>query len=182
MPCEGSRVFVPVVGPLLDCVGEFFDGGVGASAYLFGGDLREPAFHEVQPGAVGRSEVESESRVFELPAFDLRCVVSGEVVQHDVHIQPGGHLGVDLIQERFEFFSPVTFCHSGYDLAGGHIESRVQIRCATTAVVMGSALGCRGQERQDRRCSVQGLYLGFLALRTAPPLTQAGSGTTRRCL
>ena len=70
MPDEGFGVVVPVLGPLVDGLGEFGYGSVGASSYLFGGEFGEPSFDEVHPGCVGGCEVEGESGVALEPALD----------------------------------------------------------------------------------------------------------------
>ena len=48
---------------------------VGAASDPFGGELGEPSFDEVHPGAVGRGEVEREPRVALEPASDLGGLV-----------------------------------------------------------------------------------------------------------
>ena len=72
-PFEWAGVFVPVVGPLLDCVCEFFDSRCGCLCiFLFGSDFCEPAFYKVNPWAVGRCEVENNIvDASMLPAFNF---------------------------------------------------------------------------------------------------------------
>ena len=104
MPYEWSGVAVPVFGPLVDGVGEFSHGSVGASAYVFGGEFGEPSLHEVHPRRVGGGEMEREAGVALQPALYGRSFVGGGVVQDDVYLQVGGYFTVDEVEEPAELF------------------------------------------------------------------------------
>lgn len=58
-PGERPWVVVPVIDEGADRGGELLDGGERAAA----GDDREKAFHEAQPGAVGRDKVQGDPLV-----------------------------------------------------------------------------------------------------------------------
>ena len=141
-PDEGVGVLVPLVGPFLYGGFEFFNGSVGASTYPFSGEFCEPAFDEVHPGAVGGSEMELESGMSEQPFAYFSGFVCGRVVQHYVNSEIFRGFFVDEVQEFDEFPRTVTRCHLGDDPTRNRIESRIQIRGATTFVVVCSTLGC----------------------------------------
>ena len=93
VPDVGLGVFVPVGDPGADRGDEVADRAVGAAFDPFRGQLGEPALDEIQPGAVGRREVEREARVAEQPALDRRRLVGRGVVEHDVHVEVRRHRG-----------------------------------------------------------------------------------------
>jgi hypothetical protein len=59
---------------------------------------------EVQPGAVGRHEVEREAGVATEPALDRRGLVGGGVVEHGMHVEVCRDRGVDQVEEAAELF------------------------------------------------------------------------------
>ena len=83
-PDEGPGVGVPVFDPVGDVAAECGDGVVGGAAQFLGGQLGEPAFDLVEPGAVGRGVVDREAPVASQLALDLRSLVVGGVVADDV--------------------------------------------------------------------------------------------------
>ena len=58
--------------------------------------LREPAFHGVQPRSTGRHEVKFETRVFLQPLLDGRCFVRRAVVRNYMQVKFCGRHAVDL--------------------------------------------------------------------------------------
>ncbi len=58
------------------------------------------------------------------PGLDLRCLVSGIVVHHEVHVWPLGHLGVDPLEEIEELGCPVSFVALADHRASGDVERR----------------------------------------------------------
>ena len=79
---EGLRILVV-------CLDEALDGGdqrahalMAAAFDLALGEQGEPAFHLIEPGGMGGSEVEMVARSFSQPASDERRLVGGIVI-HD---------------------------------------------------------------------------------------------------
>ena len=97
MPDEGFGVLVPVLGPLVDGVGEFGYGSVGAPAYLFGGEFGEPSLDEVAPRRVGGCEMEREPWMALQPAPYGLCFVGRRVVQHDMDVEFWWDFAVDEV-------------------------------------------------------------------------------------
>jgi hypothetical protein len=69
VPNEWLGLVVPVRDPGADRGDEVSDGAVAAALDPFGREFGEPAFDEVEPGTVGRGEVEGEARVAQEPAL-----------------------------------------------------------------------------------------------------------------
>ena len=55
--------------------------GKGATPEARAGDLREPAFHQIQPGAAGRHKVKVHARVAGQPPPHVRTLVGTQVIQ-----------------------------------------------------------------------------------------------------
>ncbi len=107
MPGVGAGILVPSVDPVLDRVSEFGDRAVGAASDPFGGEFGEPAFDQVEPGAVGGGEVDVESGVAHQPAVDVGGLVGGGVVDDHVHVQMVGNVAVDQVEEAAELDGPM---------------------------------------------------------------------------
>ena len=65
--------------------------------------LGKPAFHQVDPRAVGGREVDVETGTLGEPVPDDRRLVGAVVIHDDMRLQIGGHVGLDHIQELAEF-------------------------------------------------------------------------------
>jgi hypothetical protein len=72
LPDERLGVVVPVGDPGADRRDKIADRAVGASLDPFRRQLGEPALDEVEPGTLGRREMQREARVTEKPALDRR--------------------------------------------------------------------------------------------------------------
>ena len=71
---------------------------MGAAAEPLLDELGKPAFHEVEPSAVGRRE----ARVTHSPAMNLGGLVRRGVVHDDVDVEVVGHAAVEEVQEPTE--------------------------------------------------------------------------------
>jgi HEAT repeat protein len=162
-PGEGLGVVVPVVYEGADGGGEFLDGGEGAAADGLAGDDREEAFHEVDPRASGRREVQGDPLVLRPgePCADLSVLMGGVVVTHDVQVLAGAG-GGDLVEEFEEFLVAVAgVAGIGY-LAGGGVERGEQAGHSVPDVVVSLPFGDARAHREDRLGPFQSLALGLL--------------------
>ena len=78
---------------------QFFHAAENATANSLVGKFGKPPLHQVDPGTVGGSEVEMEAGTFSEPFPDQGRLVSAVVIQDDMDLQFGGHLGLDQIEE-----------------------------------------------------------------------------------
>jgi hypothetical protein len=88
--------------PAKTCGGAWRTPLVPNVAFLVGNGLSgvvEGVIAAVAAGLV-LGEVQPEAQVCEQPGFRRRGLVGGEVVEHDVDVQSGGHVVVDRAQER----------------------------------------------------------------------------------
>ena len=83
------------------------------------GDEREPAFDLVEPGGVGGREVNVEARTACEPSSDLGMLVGGVVVDDQMDVELGWHVGLDVPQEGQELLMPVAWLALGDDRAVG---------------------------------------------------------------
>ena len=96
------------------------------------------------------------------PVPDQRRLVGGVVVRNQVHVQPGGHLGLDGIEELAELHGPVAAVALANHLAGPGVQSGEEGRGAVAHVIMGAPLHLARAQGQQRPGAVQGLNLGLL--------------------
>ena len=95
-PGERGRVGVPVVGEALDSADQLLHLTEGAASNGALGDDVEPDLDLVEPGSVGRREVDVETWMFGQPHFDLGVLVGPVVVDDDVEVQVFGDVAVNV--------------------------------------------------------------------------------------
>src|SRR5215471_19676197 len=115
---EWLGTFVVHVQVLEDSRLQFFHTSKDAPADAFVGDLCEPSFHQVDPGAVGGSEMQVKTGSFGKPLSDQRGFVSAIVVQHDVNVEIGWHIALDLVQKPAEFLRTMATVQLANNPAG----------------------------------------------------------------
>jgi hypothetical protein len=98
-PDERLGTFVVHVQVFADSRLQFFHTPKDTATDAFVGDFCEPSFYQVDPGPVGGSEVQVKTGPLDEPLSDQRCFVSAVVVQHDVNVKIGRHIGFDRVQK-----------------------------------------------------------------------------------
>ena len=136
-PDEGNGTAVVAGDEVIDVVPELVDigeAGAGEGAALEDG---EPDLDLVEPGAVGRGEMEADVWVAGEPAFALG-LVDRKIVEDDVDLLAwiGGD---DAVHEIEELDAPATLVMAGSDVAGEHVERGKQGRGAVALVVVAAA-------------------------------------------
>src|SRR6266496_4003052 len=104
------------------------------------GEKAEPALDLIDPRALGRCEVEMIARAFGQPCLDDRRLVRRIVVEHDMDIEVGGHVCVDLVEEPTKLDGAMPCMAFADDLPGQDVESSKESRCAVPLVVVRAAL------------------------------------------
>ena len=79
-----------------------FDASENTPSNTFVGKLGEPAFHQVDPGTIGRGEMDMKARSFGEPVPNQGRLVSAVVVGDQMNLQIGRHLRFDPIQKLAE--------------------------------------------------------------------------------
>ncbi len=123
----------------LDVTDESLGAGEGTSANSLLGNEAEPAFDLVEPGRIGWGEMQVVAGTPSEPSADFGMFMSGVVVDDEMDVEAAGHIAVDLTQECEELLMTVSRMTTGYDFAGGDIESGEQRGGAVAFVVMSDA-------------------------------------------
>src|SRR5579863_10726586 len=112
------------------------NGSVTAAPDAALGHFCEESLHQVQPTSAGRREVNVIARVSRQPVSNLGDLVGTVVVHHQMHVQPGGKIVLDLVEKPQELLVPVP----AVAIADGHtrcyIHSRKQRRNSMPLVIV----------------------------------------------
>ena len=103
-----------------------------------------------------------EAGPFGEPVPDRRRLVGGEIVGNQVHVQLGGHLGLDGIEKLAELQGPVAAVALANYLAASGVQGGEERDGAVAPVIMDAPLGLARAQGLKRPGAVQGLDLGFL--------------------
>ena len=109
--------------------------------------------------------MEGEARMPPEPFDDLRVRVGSVVVEHDMDLLGGGHLGFDGVEEADELLMPVALHAASDDAAFEHVQRGEQRGGAVPLVVMGQGAASPLLQRQARLGAVERLDLAFLVNR-----------------
>jgi hypothetical protein len=85
-------------------------------------DESEEAFDLVKPGGVGGREMNVPTRTACEPSSDLGMLVGGVVVDDEMDIELGWHVGLDVTQEGEELLMAMAGFALGDDRAVEHVE------------------------------------------------------------
>ena len=110
----------------------------------FVGEFGEPSLDQIDPGAVGGREVHMEARALGEPVPDDRRLVSAVVIQDEMNVQIGRHLGLDHIQELAELHRAMAPVELADDPAGLQVQRGKQGSRPVAFVVVRAALHCPG--------------------------------------
>ena len=103
-----------------------------------------------------------EARPAREPGPHFRVLVGCVVVEHQMDIERGGDISLDVAQEREELLVAVAMLAFGHDRAGGDVQGGEQRRGAVADVVVGHPFNVAQPHGQHRLCAVQRLHLAFL--------------------
>jgi hypothetical protein len=158
----------------------FFDevgGGLeGAATDGALGDECEEAFDLVEPGGIGGREVNVTTRTAGEPSLDLGMLVGSVVVDDEMDVELGRHIGLDVTQEGEELLVAMAGFALGDDRAVKHVEGGEQSGGAMTLVVVGDALDVAEPHWKHGLSAFEGLDL---ALFSSTQSTTALSGGLR---
>ena len=95
-PHEGLRVCIVGADVAVDFLDEVGGGVEGAAADGTLGDEGEEAFDLVEPRSIGRREVNVPTPTACEPSSDLGMLVGGVVVDDEMDVELGRHIGLDV--------------------------------------------------------------------------------------
>ena len=93
---------------------------------------------------------------------DKWCLVRPVVVHDDVHVEVGGHAGVETVEELAELDRSMAATSLADHRARLDVQRCKQRRGAVSPIVVGASFGLAGLHRQQPRRAVKGLNLGLL--------------------
>lgn len=133
-PCEGAGGAVVGFDKSIDVVPELSDAGEARAAEGLPAEDREPALDLVEPGGMGRREVEMNILVAGQPNIAGR-LMGTEIVEDDVDLpcRAGSH---DAVHEIEELDAPPALVVACHDLAAGDVEGGEQGRGAVARVMV----------------------------------------------
>jgi hypothetical protein len=105
-----------------DCILELAGAPVHPSLELLASQFSKPALHLVDPGRVGRREVQVESGMAEQPALRRRRIVGAEVIEDEVDLEISRHLRIDAVEELPELDRTVASMDLADDRPGRNFE------------------------------------------------------------
>jgi hypothetical protein len=147
---------------------DFFDevgGGLeGATTDGALGDEGEEAFDLVEPGGIGGREVNVPTRTAGEPSLDLGMLVRGVVVDDEMDVELGWHVGLDVTQEGEELLMAMAGFTLGDDRAVKHVEGGEQRGCAMALVVVGDAFDVAEPHGQHGLGAFEGLDLAHMGI------------------
>ena len=140
-PLERLRVLIGAVHELVDRTNERADTAMDATPKLLLGEEPEPPFHEIEPRAPSRSEVEVEPRIAPEPRLYGFGLVTTGIVQHDMNVEVCRYLPFDLVEELQELGRAVTLVALANDPPCRSFKSCKQRRGAVADVVVSASFG-----------------------------------------
>jgi hypothetical protein len=161
-PDEGFRIRMMSSDKLANRRLELRHAAVHAAPRLLIGQLGEPALDQVQPGAVGRGEVDVKARPFRQPVPNQRHLMRPVVVHDQMHVEVARHRGINGVQELPELSRAMSLMKLRDQLTRLHIERGKQSGRPVAPVVMRAALDLAQAHRRHRLRPIQGLNLRFL--------------------
>ena len=171
---------------VLDGAHELSDAGEAALAHCVLSEVAEEALDQVHPGARGRREMKDEARAAVVtatlpgivpsdPAFHLRMLMGGIVVDNQMQREIGGRLLVEVFEKRQPLPVGVVRCRLREDLAVEIGKGGEECNRAVAGVIVGLGAEVTDAERQTGLGAFERLALLF----SSQHRTRARSGGSR---
>ncbi len=145
----------PDVAHDLGC--EVVDGGEDAACDNIALDFGEPDFDLIEPGGVGGSVVQLQTRMFVEQILDELGLVRGEIVDNDVNLLARRATLGYLPKEADELGAGMTGGGFADDLTRSDVQRGVKGQSAMAKILEAVALGPARRERQTGIFAIQGL-------------------------
>jgi len=130
-------------------------------------DESEEAFDLVEPGGVSGREVDMPTRAAGEPSSDLGMLVGSIVVDDEMDVELGRHIGLDVTQEGEELLMTMAGFALGDDGAVEYVEGGEQGGGAVAPVVVGDAFDVAEPHGKHGLGAFQGPGSGFSHRRKA---------------
>ena len=127
-------------------------------------DEGEETFDLVEPRGIGGREVNVPTRTSCEPSSDLGMLVGGVVVDDEMDIELGRHIGLDVAQEGEELLVTMAGFALGDDRAVEYVEGGEQCGCTVALVVVGDAFDVAEAHGKHRLGAFEGLDLAHMGI------------------
>lgn len=125
-------------------------------------NLREPQFDLVEPGRIGRREVQLDRRMVMKEHGDLPRLVCGEIIEDHMNGLPPRPMGHEIRQERDELARGVPLGGAPKDLPSPCVEGRIERQGPVPGIFKAVPFRPARGEGQDRIQPIQRLDRRFL--------------------
>jgi len=125
-------------------------------------DLRKPELDLVEPGRIGRREMQPDLRMIDEEAANRLRLVRRQVIEDDVDFLGARGAGHHLAQEVHEGGTGVPRHRLADDFAGLRVQGRKQRQRAVAVVLEPVSLGASGRQRQHGIEPIERLNGGLL--------------------
>src|SRR5579863_6356952 len=122
----------------------------------------EPDFYLVEPGRIGRGKVNVVTGTCGQPPPDAGVLVSGIVIDDQVHVESGGDTGVQMPKKLDELLVAMTTLALTHHGSGDGVEGRKQCGRAVSQVVVRYPFDVTEPQGQHRLGALQRLNLALL--------------------
>src|ERR1035437_6216079 len=133
-----------------------------AAPELFVGKQREPAFDQVEPAGRSGRKVQMKPRSFRQPVADQLRLVGAVVVQDQMDIQVRRNVFFNGIEEVTKLDRAMASLCLSDQLARLGVERGKETGGAVTRIIVSAAFNLPWPHGQQRRGSIQRLYLRLL--------------------
>lgn len=151
-----------VMNEMVDFSGQVLDAPEGASSNRLLGDHVEPDLDLVQPGGVGRRQMDVKARMQGQPALHPGVFVGGIVVDDQMNIQILRDVSVNMLKEVEILLVTMPLLALAEDLARSDIQRGKECHGPVPDIVVGHTLHVAQSHGQNGLSPVQGLNLAFL--------------------
>ena len=126
------------------------------------GDDPEPRFDLIEPGRVGRGEMDMISGFPCKPGTNL-LVLMGRIVVHDnMHVQLRRYIHVNVPEKLQQFLMTMSFFRLRKNTPSGNVQSSKNRQRSMADIIMGLAFSVNKTKRKGWLKALKGLALAFL--------------------
>src|SRR6185295_16047764 len=135
---------------------------MSGSSELSFGQQRKPALDQIEPGTAGRRKVQMKTRPFGQPAMNRSGFVRSVIIQDQMDIEGGRHLGLDGVEKLTKLDGSMSTMQSADHFASLGIESRKQRSRTVALIIVSAPFELARSHGQQRLSAIKGLDLALL--------------------
>src|SRR5690606_24648215 len=140
-PDKRLGIFIVMGDVIINGSGQFGHTGKDAATQTLSGYVAKEALHHIEPGGGCGREVDMETWMLFQPFLDLRMLMSGIVITHQMQVFVLGCFTVDLLEKVKPLDVAMALLAAGDNLSIQGAQGREQGRGAMAFVVMSHGRG-----------------------------------------